>query len=203
MLPLPPPWAVGRSRERRGLAGVGREGTSRGSELGKTERALRRAGGRRQGGQRPQPGERGRMEQVEILRKFIQRVQAMKSPDHNGEDNFARDFMVSPPAGCPSSRVHRSPPPSLARPAPAASALCAAVRRRAEGRAPTPRAGWSRRPTGGETASAPRPPFPSSRVRGTLRGRSGPKGSGHRAEPAFSTATGDHLLFLGPGSRGK
>ncbi|XP_028014177.1 tyrosine-protein phosphatase non-receptor type 12 isoform X3 [Eptesicus fuscus] len=33
------------------------------------------------------------MEQVEILRKFIQRVQAMKSPDHNGEDNFARDFM--------------------------------------------------------------------------------------------------------------
>lgn len=35
------------------------------------------------------------MEQVEILRRFIQRVQAMKSPDHNGEDNFARDFMVS------------------------------------------------------------------------------------------------------------
>ncbi|XP_075414610.1 tyrosine-protein phosphatase non-receptor type 12 isoform X2 [Tenrec ecaudatus] len=33
------------------------------------------------------------MEQVEILKKFIQRVQAMKSPDHNGEDNFARDFM--------------------------------------------------------------------------------------------------------------
>lgn len=30
---------------------------------------------------------------MEILRKFIQRVQAMKSPDHNGEDNFARDFM--------------------------------------------------------------------------------------------------------------
>lgn len=36
------------------------------------------------------------MEQVEILRKFVQKVQAMKSPDHNGEDNFARDFMVSP-----------------------------------------------------------------------------------------------------------
>uniref|UniRef100_D6RGT2 Protein tyrosine phosphatase, non-receptor type 12 n=1 Tax=Mus musculus TaxID=10090 RepID=D6RGT2_MOUSE len=34
------------------------------------------------------------MEQVEILRRFIQRVQAMKSPDHNGEDNFARDFML-------------------------------------------------------------------------------------------------------------
>ncbi|KAL6084301.1 hypothetical protein STEG23_004517, partial [Scotinomys teguina] len=33
------------------------------------------------------------MEQVEILRRFIQRVQAMNSPDNNGEDNFARDFM--------------------------------------------------------------------------------------------------------------
>ncbi|KAK7799387.1 hypothetical protein U0070_021987 [Myodes glareolus] len=33
------------------------------------------------------------MEQVEILRRFIQRVQAMKSPNHNGKDNFARDFM--------------------------------------------------------------------------------------------------------------
>ncbi|XP_056655477.1 tyrosine-protein phosphatase non-receptor type 12 isoform X2 [Monodelphis domestica] len=32
------------------------------------------------------------MEQVEILRKFIQRVQDMKSPDHKGEDNFTRDF---------------------------------------------------------------------------------------------------------------
>lgn len=30
---------------------------------------------------------------MEILRKFVQKVQAMKSPDHNGEDNFARDFM--------------------------------------------------------------------------------------------------------------
>uniref|UniRef100_A0A8D0H059 Tyrosine-protein phosphatase non-receptor type 12 n=1 Tax=Sphenodon punctatus TaxID=8508 RepID=A0A8D0H059_SPHPU len=33
------------------------------------------------------------MEQEEILRKFIQRVQAMKDTDHNGEDNFASDFM--------------------------------------------------------------------------------------------------------------
>ncbi|XP_033019279.1 tyrosine-protein phosphatase non-receptor type 12 isoform X2 [Lacerta agilis] len=33
------------------------------------------------------------MEQEEILRKFIQRVQAMKDTDHNGEDNFATDFM--------------------------------------------------------------------------------------------------------------
>ncbi|XP_074873288.1 tyrosine-protein phosphatase non-receptor type 12 isoform X2 [Carettochelys insculpta] len=33
------------------------------------------------------------MEQEEILRKFIERVQAMKDTDHNGEDNFASDFM--------------------------------------------------------------------------------------------------------------
>ncbi|XP_077194173.1 tyrosine-protein phosphatase non-receptor type 12 isoform X1 [Paroedura picta] len=33
------------------------------------------------------------MEQEEILRKFIQRVQAMKSTEPNGEDNFATDFM--------------------------------------------------------------------------------------------------------------
>ncbi|XP_030413038.1 tyrosine-protein phosphatase non-receptor type 12 isoform X3 [Gopherus evgoodei] len=33
------------------------------------------------------------MEQEEILRKFIQRVQAMKDTDHNGDDNFASDFM--------------------------------------------------------------------------------------------------------------
>ncbi|XP_048355963.1 tyrosine-protein phosphatase non-receptor type 12 isoform X1 [Sphaerodactylus townsendi] len=33
------------------------------------------------------------MEQEEILRKFIQRVQAMKNADNNGEDNFAAEFM--------------------------------------------------------------------------------------------------------------
>ncbi|XP_065267816.1 tyrosine-protein phosphatase non-receptor type 12 [Emys orbicularis] len=33
------------------------------------------------------------MEQEEILRKFIQSVQAMKDTDHNGDDNFASDFM--------------------------------------------------------------------------------------------------------------
>ncbi|XP_044535794.1 tyrosine-protein phosphatase non-receptor type 12 isoform X1 [Gracilinanus agilis] len=32
------------------------------------------------------------MEQVEILRKFIQRVQAMEILDHKGEDYFTRDF---------------------------------------------------------------------------------------------------------------
>ncbi|XP_044136080.1 tyrosine-protein phosphatase non-receptor type 12 [Bufo gargarizans] len=33
------------------------------------------------------------MDQVEILRTFIQKVQAMNNKDHNGEDNFACDFM--------------------------------------------------------------------------------------------------------------
>ncbi|KAM8972111.1 tyrosine-protein phosphatase non-receptor type 12 [Pelodytes ibericus] len=33
------------------------------------------------------------MDQVEILRAFIQRVEAMHNKDHNGEDNFACDFM--------------------------------------------------------------------------------------------------------------
>ncbi|XP_067861076.1 tyrosine-protein phosphatase non-receptor type 12-like isoform X2 [Heptranchias perlo] len=33
------------------------------------------------------------MEQSEILRKFIERVPAMKIRDQNGEDNFANDFM--------------------------------------------------------------------------------------------------------------
>ncbi|XP_075175967.1 uncharacterized protein LOC142246804 [Anomaloglossus baeobatrachus] len=33
------------------------------------------------------------MDQVEILRTFIQKVQAMNSKDQNGEDNFACDFM--------------------------------------------------------------------------------------------------------------
>lgn len=34
------------------------------------------------------------MSQEEILRRFIRRVQSMKDTDHNGEDNFASDFMV-------------------------------------------------------------------------------------------------------------
>ncbi|XP_007889094.1 tyrosine-protein phosphatase non-receptor type 12 isoform X1 [Callorhinchus milii] len=33
------------------------------------------------------------MEQAEILKRFIERVQAMKVRDQNGEDNFANDFM--------------------------------------------------------------------------------------------------------------
>lgn len=45
------------------------------------------------------------------------------------------------------------------------------------GRSPTPRAGWSRRLAGGETAPAPWPPFPSSRVCGPLCGARGAKGA--------------------------
>ncbi|KAJ8778598.1 hypothetical protein J1605_013275 [Eschrichtius robustus] len=63
------------------------------------------------------------MEQVEILRKFIQRVQAMKSPDHNGEDNFARDFMVSPSPRC--RLLSPAPEPTAASPGrPGPPALC-------------------------------------------------------------------------------
>lgn len=154
MPPVLPPRAAGRRRKRRGLAGVGREETSRGSELGKTERALRRAGGRRRGGQRPQPGGRGRMEQVEILRKFIQRVQAMKSPDHNGEDNFARDFMVSPSSGCP--LLSPAQEPTAASPGRPARALCTAVRRGTEGAAHQPQGPGG---LGGRREVRPPPPL--------------------------------------------
>lgn len=57
-------------------------------------RGLRAESGRAAGAPAPQSGRRGRMSQEEILRKFIKRVQAMKDTDHNGEDNFASDFMV-------------------------------------------------------------------------------------------------------------
>jgi hypothetical protein len=57
----------------------------------------------------------------------------MKSPDHNGEDNFARDFMVSLCLRC--RLISPAPQPPTASPgrAGAASALCAVVRRGAEG----------------------------------------------------------------------
>lgn len=60
----------------------------------------------------PQGGQRGRMSQEEILRKFIMRVQAMKDTDHNGEDNFASDFMVrggGAAGGGGAGRAHASP----------------------------------------------------------------------------------------------
>lgn len=69
----------------RDKAGPGRPRRPEGleAESGRPGLGLRAAG-------RP----RGRMSQEEILRKFIKRVQAMKDTDHNGEDNFASDFMV-------------------------------------------------------------------------------------------------------------
>lgn len=98
------------------------------------------------------------MEQVEILRKFIQRVQAMKSPDHNGEDNFARDFMVSPYPSCRLLSPAPEPPAAAAavpgRAAP--PALC--VRRRGEGRRgahPPPGPGG----LGGRREVSPPPPL--------------------------------------------
>lgn len=57
-------------------------------------REPRRRRGSCGGGRGSGSGSAGRMEQEEILRKFIQRVQAMKDTDHNGDDNFASDFMV-------------------------------------------------------------------------------------------------------------
>lgn len=65
------------------------------------------------------------MSQEEILRKFIKRVQAMKDTDHNGEDNFASDFMVrgggaggagGAPAAPRAGGVTRSPFPIPRRP---------------------------------------------------------------------------------------
>lgn len=74
-----------RASRPRGEAGPGRLRRPKGleAESGRPGPGLRTAG-------RP----RGRMSQEEILRKFIKRVQAMKDTDHNGEDNFASDFMV-------------------------------------------------------------------------------------------------------------
>lgn len=40
------------------------------------------------------------MDQVEILRTFIEKVQLMNNKDQNGEDNFACDFMVRAAGGC-------------------------------------------------------------------------------------------------------
>lgn len=173
-MPPQPPRRGGRGG-RVGEGGLGR------SELGKTERALRRAGGRRgEGG--------GRMEQVEILRRFIQRVQAMKSPDHNGEDNFARDFMVSvrPPRRRP--RVSVAGLPSCPRlfprvgPAGAAPALCV--------RGARPAASAVGELAGGEVATAP--PWPRfSAAREPRERPSGPARSGPAAR--------DSLLSPRPG----
>lgn len=105
------------------------------------------------------------MEQVEILRRFIQRVQAMKSPDHNGEDNFARDFMVSvrsrrrlvsPAAVLPSPRLTSPGRSGL-------PALCVRCEDRRGARA-QPRAPSAGELAGGEVPPAPQPPLFAARA---------------------------------------
>lgn len=90
-----------------------------------------------------------------------------------------------------------SPAPGLAARLPGYQRFVCGSEERGGRRAPSPRAGWSRMPAGGETSFS-WPAFPSSRVRGHLRGCCGRKGSGHRAAPALSTAAGDHPLFPMP-----
>lgn len=137
---------------------------------------------------------------MEILRKFIQRVQAMKSPDHNGEDNFARDFMVSPSPRCcllsPASK------PTAASPArPGRQRFVCGCKERGGGGARQPQGpGWTRR-LGGEIA--PHPPFLSSCDRGPFPPASGTQRERPLAKPALSAAARDHLLFLGLGAGGE
>lgn len=83
----------------------------------------------------------------------------MKSPDHNGEDNFARDFMVSPSPSC--RRLSPAPEPPAALPGRAGPGrqrfVCAGEERGGEARThPEDRVVSA----GGETASAPRTPSP-------------------------------------------
>lgn len=183
--PVPPQPQPPRRGGRAGGEGGGEGGPGR-SELGKTERALRRAGGRRgEGG--------GRMEQVEILRRFIQRVQAMKSPDHNGEDNFARDFMVS----VRPSRRRRHPRVSVAGPpgAPLTSPPSRpgpGLRQRFVCGARAQRPARSASLAGGEVATAP--PWPRfSAAREPRERPPGPARSGPSAR--------DSLLSPRPGGR--
>lgn len=155
-------------------ARVGKDGTGRGRELGKTERApgAGRAGG---GGQRPQPGG-GEDAASGDPEEFIQRVQAMKSPDHNGEENLLPDFAGESLLAVASS--HRHPSPLPLRPLPGLDRrrfVCGCKERGGEGGRANPKGRVDSR-LGGE--DAPRPPFlrpaiaaPSARVRNAKRGR--------------------------------
>lgn len=97
--------------EEQGASGVGKDGTGRGASWGRPGGLCAGAGGRRGAGGHPARGD-GEDGAVEILRKFIQRVQAMKVGPW--EDNFARDFMVSPSPRCcllsPASKPTASSP---------------------------------------------------------------------------------------------
>lgn len=120
---------------------------------------------------------------MEILRRFIQRVQAMKSPDHNGEDNFARDFMVSVRPRRRRPRVSVAGP--RVGPAGAAPALCV--------RGARPAASAVGELAGGEVATAP--PWPRfSAAREPWERPPGPARSGPAAP--------DSLLSPRPGGGG-
>lgn len=134
------------------------------------------------------------MEQVEILRKFIQRVQAMKSPDHNGEDNFARDFMVSPSPRCcllsPASKPTASSPAR-----PGRQRFVCGCKERGGGGARQPQGpGWTQR-LGGEIA--PRPPFLSSCDRGPFRPRPGREERGRWPSPHLAPPPATTYCFSG------
>ena len=92
----------------------------------------------------------------------------MKSPDHNGEDNFARDFMVSPSPCC--CLVSPASEPTAASPArPGRQRFVCGGKETGGGGARQPQGpGWIRR-LGGEIA--PRPPFLSSCDRGPFHPR--------------------------------
>lgn len=130
---------------------------------------------------------------MEILRKFIQRVQAMKSPDHNGEDNFARDFMVSPLPELSPPRAGPGAARRLASPGRAAGALCATVRRGAERRAPAPgRVVWAAggrrgrlRPSASFRPPPPPPAFAAAAAAGAQAEAAGPRL--HSAPPPPTT----------------
>ena len=136
---------------------------------------------------------------MEILRKFIQRVQAMKSPDHNGEDNFARDFMVSPsPCCCLVSPASEPTAASPARPG-RQRFVCGGKETgggaRANPKGPGGFGGWEVRSPLVLLSSRPAITAPSTRV-WTRRERP-------LAKPALSAAARDHLLFLGLGAGGE
>lgn len=134
------------------------------------------------------------MEQVEILRKFIQRVQAMKSPDHNGEDNFARDFMVSLSPCC--RLVLPAPEPIAASPGRAASALCTSVRKGAEGARTSPVGRVVLEAGGNRERLPPWPPF-FSHVRDPRAGARDAKGAA--ARPSLQPAPRPATTYCLPG----
>lgn len=130
---------------------------------------------------------------MEILRRFIQRVQAMKSPDHNGEDNFARDFMVSvrlalalTVASC------RSPARPESRPAgPSCQRFVCGSRAQLAASAMGELAG-------GEVAPAPQPPSSAARA-ALVRPPARPPGSGGSGRGPARPGPGPANTYCLPG----